>query len=323
MEKDSSEPEYKAALFVDGVFAGNSFTENSRLGAKKAAEEFGIPFIAMESIGVSSAENTFMSMVAEGYNLFILPGFTFADTITNIAPQLPDVKFLIFDVKVEGFDNIQSITFREQEMTFLSGVYSALIDEGDKFGFIGAVKSVVLDRWEAGYIAGVKAIRPEANIMSVYTGSWADVVKTKEIASVMYNQGSRIIFPGAGGGNIGLYEYMKDHPGKGYYTFGGGVDGEFNLAPDYIAAGVVKKIDNVIYNTVKDVIEGKFIGSVAQSVGLKEGGLDFIYNNNELFDSISTAKVIKVIEEYRESIIDMSIIVPDNPEDAMNFNSIK
>ena len=57
--------------------------------------------------------------------------------------------------------NVASIMFKEQEGAFLAGVAAARMTKSDKIGFVGGMEIPVIERFQAGFLAGVAAVKPE------------------------------------------------------------------------------------------------------------------------------------------------------------------
>ena len=62
--------------------------------------------------------------------------------------------------------------FKEQEGAFLAGVAAALMTETDKIGFVGGMEIPVIERFEAGFVAGVAAVKPDIKVDVKYTGAF-------------------------------------------------------------------------------------------------------------------------------------------------------
>src|SRR5690625_6241774 len=93
------------------------------------------------------------------------------DGINTIAEQQADAKFAIVDTVVDQ-PNVVSINFADHEGSFLVGVAAALKTETDKVGFIGGVDSETINKFEAGFVAGVKSIDSSIDVDVQYAGAF-------------------------------------------------------------------------------------------------------------------------------------------------------
>lgn len=113
------------------------------------------------------------SFADEDMDLIVAPGFLFFDALTEMAELYPDQKFLIIDTLVEA-ENVASALFAEHEGSFLVGIAAALKaqDAGeDTVAFLGGMDFGLIQKFEAGFEAGVYAIDPNMNVLVDYSGS--------------------------------------------------------------------------------------------------------------------------------------------------------
>ena len=61
-------------------------------------------------------------------------------------------------------DNVANLVFAEEEGSFLIGAAAALKTKTDHIGFIGGVEVPLIQKFEAGYIAGAKEVKPDIKI---------------------------------------------------------------------------------------------------------------------------------------------------------------
>ena len=100
--------------------------------------------------------------------------------------------------------------FKEQEGAFLAGVAAALMTESEKIGFVGGMEIPVIERFEAGFVEGVKAVDPDIEVDVQYTGAFNEAELGKTTANRMYSSGVDIIFHAAGGTGNGVFAEAKE-----------------------------------------------------------------------------------------------------------------
>ncbi|MDP4340010.1 BMP family ABC transporter substrate-binding protein, partial [Escherichia coli] len=85
--------------------------------------------------------------------------------------------FVIIDDVIDGLDNVVSATFKDNEASYLAGVAAAYTTETNVVGFIGGVKGEVIDRFDAGFKAGVdagaKELGKEIKVLNQYAGDFS------------------------------------------------------------------------------------------------------------------------------------------------------
>ena len=150
-------------------------------------------------------------------------------------------------------NNVKSMTFAEEQGSFLVGAAAALKTKTGKIGFIGGVENDLIKKFEAGYVAGAKAAKPDIEVAVQYitqppdfTG-FNDPAKGKEIATSMYSDGNDVVYAAAGGSGLGVFEAASE-TGKQGEVWAIGVDSDqYNLVDaalqPYILTSMLKKVD--------------------------------------------------------------------------------
>ena len=229
------------------------------------------------------------------------------EPLSRVAADFPDVKFAIVDVALD-LPNVAGLNYKANEGSFLVGAIAGLKSESGKIGYIGGVDVPLLREFEAGYVAGVHAVNPDAVVSIAYIsediGGFNQPDKAKEIALTQYASGVDVIYTAAGGSGIGVLQAAQEQ-GK-YVTW---VDSNGNhLAPGIVLTSTVKQIENSVYNITSETIDGAFMGGIRYQ-GLAEGGVDYAldeHNRSELSDEI-----IATVESLRGKIIAGEIVVPN------------
>ncbi|MCR8969190.1 BMP family protein [Facklamia sp. 7083-14-GEN3] len=291
-------------------------------GEENELEEGPGGFFYLESKSDSDYVTNINTAIQGGSNLIFGIGYKLQPAIDEAAGQNPDANFVIVDSVVEQ-DNVASITFKDNEAAFLAGVAAAMTTKTDHIGFIGGVESEVIDRFEAGFVAGAKTVNPDIEISIEYAGHFADAPKGKQLAASIYSSGADIIYHAAGGTGQGVFSEAKDRvsndPSQELYVIGVDLDQD--------AEGLIE-IDGeerhlTLTSTLKQVGESVkaftektqadgFEGGV-QTLGLADGGVD-------LTTEFLTDEVKKAVEDYKQQIIDGDIVVPEKPGEEMTSN---
>ncbi|MGF3066700.1 BMP family lipoprotein [Facklamia sp. P12945] len=291
-------------------------------GEENELEEGPGGYFYLESKSDSDYVTNINAAIQGGSNLIFGIGYKLQPAIDEAAEQNPDGHFVIVDSVVEK-DNVASITFKDNEAAFLAGVAAAMTTKTDHIGFIGGVESEVIDRFEAGFVAGAKTVNPDIEISIEYAGHFADAPKGKQLAASIYSSGADIIYHAAGGTGQGVFSEAKDRvsndPSQELYVIGVDLDQD--------AEGLIE-IDGeerhlTLTSTLKQVGESVkafaektqaegFEGGV-QTLGLADGGVD-------LTTEFLTDEVKKAVEDYKQQIINGEIVVPEKPGEEMTSN---
>jgi basic membrane protein A len=307
----------KVGLAYDiGGRGDQSFNDSAARGLDKAKAESGFEVKELEAAqGETDAqkEDRLRQLAEGGYNPVIGVGFAYAKAIGAVAKDNPNVKFAIIDDFTAGTDdgpNIANLTFAENEGSFLVGVAAALKSKTGNVGFIGGVNTPLIQKFEVGYIAGVKAVKAGATVQSKYltqppdfTG-FNDPAKGETAANGMFDAGADVVYAAAGGSGGGAFKAAK---AKG--VLGIGVDSDqYNLpaladVKDVIITSMVKEVDLAVYDFVNSVKDNKFTAG-NKIYDLKAGGIDYATSGGKI-DDIKTQ-----IDAYKAKIVSGEIKVP-------------
>ncbi|MGB3634343.1 MAG: BMP family ABC transporter substrate-binding protein, partial [Rubrobacteraceae bacterium] len=310
------------AMVTDvGGLGDQSFNDSANAGLEKAKEEFGVETEVLESGAPADYTNNLTQLADNGFTPVYAIGFLMTDSVTEIAPQYPDTNFAIVDSVVEA-DNVASLTFREQEGSYLAGVLAGLMTQentdytnpDDKVvGFLGGQESDLIAKFEAGYTAGVESVCPDCEVVAQYAGSTGDAfndpARGKEISLQQINQGADIIYHASGATGAGLFEAATEEN-----IFAIGVDSDqAKLNKDApILTSMVKRVDNAVFQTTEQARNGEFPGGEVQEFGLEDEGVSLAPFGE--FDGQVPQEVKDQVDQARQDIIDGEIDVPDAPQ---------
>ena len=261
----------KVGMVADvGGINDESFNQSAWEGLQQAKKDFGIEVKVIESKQASEYVPNMESLIDEGMDLVIGVGYTMKDDIKTEAENYPNQKFALIDETYDKIPkNITPILFKENEATYLTGLIAGKMTKTNNVGFIGGMQNPVISRFEYGFKAGVKEVNKKADVKVQYAGTFADAAKGKSIANQMYGSNIDVILTAAGGTGLGSIEAAKE---KGKYAIGVDRD-QNNLAPDNVLTSALKKVNVGVYDTVKELKDGKLKGGQAKIYGLKEDGV--------------------------------------------------
>jgi len=294
-------------------------------GLAWAADDFGIKRIELEPGVDADREVNLRNLAMIGYDVIIGVGFLFTDAISTIADEFPDTKFAIVDGFIPDKPNVMSLLFPEQDGSFLVGMIAAIKaqeDGKDTVGFVGGMDIALINRFEAGYIAGVHYVYPECKVLSAYAGdtgqAFADPVKGKELALSQYDNGAWVIYHASGLTGAGVFEAAKER--KRYVI---GVDSNQNYmgyieetGENFGLTSMLKQVDVSVYLAIKAAVEGTFKGGI-EVFGLDRtvtigdttyGGVGYALDKYN--EDLVSAEIIAKVEEAKAKIISGEIVVP-------------
>jgi basic membrane protein A len=298
----------KIGLVLDkGGKEDKSFNSAAYQGASLAEKELGIELKYVEATDVNSIENLHRQFAKKKFDLVIGIGFAQQDAVKKVAAQNPETKFVIVDGEVTA-SNVRSLMFEEHQGSFLVGYLAAMKSKTKKVGYVGGMDIPLIRRFTVGYEAGVKHFDKSFTVLANYIGitadSWNNPAKAKELALNQYQQGADIIFVAAGASNSGVFDAAEE---KNKLAIG--VDSNQNwMKPGFILTSMLKRVDQGVYATIRDLKEGKFTSGTVR-YGLKDKGID--YAMDKYNEKLVTKDDVKKLDGIKADIVSGKIVVPD------------
>jgi basic membrane protein A len=307
----------KIGLAFDvGGRGDRSFNDSAARGADKAKSEFGgdIKELTAKTSDTEADREQRLSDLAEaGYNPIIGVGFSYATSMSKVAAKYPKTSFGIVDSVVDA-KNVDSITFTEEQGSYLAGVAAALKSKAHHIGFIGGVDVPLIKKFEAGYVQGAKATDPKIKVDTQYLSHGSDFSgfaspdKGKEAAQGMLDNGADVIYSAAGSSGNGAIEAISGKKG----TWAIGVDSDQYNIPglskykNAILTSMVKNVDVGVYDFIKSVHDGKPLTGV-NTYSLEKGGVS-LATSGGFIDDIQAK-----LDAAKKQIVDGSIKVKTTP----------
>lgn len=273
----------------------------------------GVTPVALQSRAQEDYEPNLQVLVDDGVALAIGVGYMLENAVENVARKNPNAKFLLIDSpvldpggRVVRLPNVRTVVFREHEGSFLVGAIAALASSSGKVAFVGGIEIPLIKKFEAGYRAGVAAVRPEMLVLVAYTNSFDKPQVGKQVAQDLLGKGADVVFHAAGSDGLGAIAAAKD-AGK----FAIGVDSDqHHVAPGTVLTSMIKRVDYAVWLAARDIARGAFVAGDIE-LGLKEGGVGYAPIRAEL---PGRDAVVRKVEALKAEIIAGRISVPATVE---------
>jgi len=314
-------PSFRIGLVTDlGGIDDKSFNQGTWEGVVRFAKTLNLAQGTGYKYLQSSAEADYVPNLStfadEKLDLIVAPGFLFEKALGEVADKYPNQKMLLIDAVVSK-PNVVSAVFAEHEGSFLVGVAAGLKAKADGknvVGFIGGMQFPLIERFQAGFEQGVKAVFPEARILVDYAGDFGAPDKGQALAQKQYNAGAYIIFHAAGGTGNGMIKEAKERSEKGDIRWAIGVDkdqysdGAYGAGKSAVLTSMMKRVDVAAHDVAKMVHEGKFPGGQTLVFALANDGVGIPETNPNL-----SADVVAQVREFGKRIASGALKVSEVP----------
>ncbi len=298
--------EYKVAMITDyGDITDKSFNQTTYEACMEFCKDNGVAFKYYKPTDnntdarVKSTEQA----ISEGYNVIVMPGYAFAGTLVEVAPQYPDVKFVALDVALgdlleaavgaagEKYDfdpsnwdladyfdmsNVYCAVYQEELCGYMAG-YAAVQFGYTKLGFLGGMAVPAVIRYGYGFVQGADAAAQELDkqieINYVYGGQFFGDADITAVMDTWYQGGTEVVFACGGGIYTSAAEAAAKADGKVI-----GVDVDQAAIIDENGKGMtvtsaMKGLAPTTIDTLKGIVAGnwdKYAGKI-QTLGLVSG----------------------------------------------------
>jgi basic membrane protein A len=309
-------------VFDIGGKNDRSFNAAAWDGVKRAENDLPICLYDVEPGNPTSIEPAMRAFAEKNFDLIIGVGFAQGPIMQKVANDYPNIKFAIVDGVIFEADgktpkkNVASLVFREHEGSYLVGMIAAAKSKTGVLGFVGGMDIPLIHRFETGYEEGARAVNPNIRVIDNYVGvtdgAWNNPGKGKELALSQIEKGADVIFTAAGNSGLGAFDaveqYGKNANGEANkYVIG--VDSNQNMVkPGFVLTSMVKRVDNSVYDVVKEVLSGKFEGGF-HVFGLDKEGV--AYSMDQYNQNLIPPDVLKRVDEAKAKIVNGEIKVTD------------
>jgi basic membrane protein A len=313
-----SEDGLKIGLAYDAVGRGDrSFNDSAFAGASAAIDDLGgdLQEFTPNEDGSDRAEGL-ANLAEQGYDPVIAVGFAYGDTIAEVAADFPDTTFAVVDSSVAelGLSNATGLVFAEEQGAFLAGVAAALKSPAGHVGFVGGQEAPLIQKFEAGFTAGARAVNPAIRVDVQYISPAGDFSgfnapdRAEDIADVMYGDGAEVVFHAAGGSGTGVFAAAVT---AGKLAIGVDSD-QYNTVDDeaqkaVILTSMLKRVDIAVQSFITDFDSGSVEGGTDILNDLSTEGIALSTSGGQI-DDIQTQ-----IADYTDRIIAGEIDIPTTP----------
>lgn len=285
-QQEKAQDDYRIGILLSDAGLGDeSFNDSAFKGLEKARDELGILFDYKEAPD-GKYEEKLEELVAEKYNIIIGLGFSVQEALEKTAKKYPDQQFVLIDGQSD-VANITSITFKEQEGSFLLGMVAAMTSKTGKIGFIGGADVPVIHHFENGFIEGAKYYNPNIEIISEYAGSFDDTDAGATIAERYIKNKVDFIYHAAGFTGFGAIKKAEE---MGINAAGVDID-QFYIAEKTVVTSMLKNVDQAVFKMAKTLDEEGKISEKSFSFGLADNGV-----------GLADIRVIKLTPEQQAAI---------------------
>jgi basic membrane protein A and related proteins len=310
----------KVGLAYDiGGRGDGSFNDAAAAGLEKAISDLGVAqgnvkeLAAAQNESEDAAATRLRQLVSEGYNPIIAVGFKYATALQTVAAEAPQVQFAIVDDASVELPNVTPLIFAEEQGSFLVGAAAALKTTTCQIGFVGGVEQPLIQKFEAGYVQGAKAVAPDIEVDVQYLSpagdfsGFNDPAKGQVVAGGQLDGGADIVYHAAGASGQGVFQAVK-----AANKLAIGVDSDQYNVPAYadtrdiIMTSMLKRVDVAVFDYINAVAAAD-LSTLPEVFDLQVDGVGYATSGGKVDD------IAADLDAYKAAIIAGEITVEQTP----------
>jgi basic membrane protein A and related proteins len=218
----AEEPTEVAGLFTQTVTQGNWDVGGYQAFAAMA-KKYGFKETHVESASYEKAPAILRSLASRGVKLIICHSSGYAAAIQEVAPQFPNTQFVLYSYadSSHGLKNYTAWSVDWDQYGYVLGALAAGASKKHHIAIVAAEPIPSAKRSIDFMTKGAKSIDPTITVDTVFTGSFSDVAKAKEITTGLIARGADFVIPSADTADAGIQQVADE---EGAMTMGEYVD---------------------------------------------------------------------------------------------------
>jgi basic membrane protein A and related proteins len=272
-----------------------------------AEEELGIEANVQENVADPDARIDALRNLAADNDLVIGVGAEFAEAGLTIAPQFPDVEFMIINGQTDPeIPNLHVYGVRQGVPAYIAGVVAAsgvLEGDVDKVGYIGGEEIPPTTQSDDGVRAGVEDTDDGIDYVSTIVGDFNDAPKAKDAAAAQLAAGADVIFALIDAGFPGVIQAAEERGGDAFLF-----SVIFPRCEDYpkLVGTALLNSDRLVASMVQD-----FLDDTIPEEPLFYGVEDPDIQRLELCPDFATDEIQQIVDDTTQQINDGEIELPE------------
>ncbi len=267
----------RVMLVASGPVWDGGFNEASYTAARAFCDENGIECDWLSEYGDKDLYELVEFAADLGNTVLILPGFEFGPIAAELAPEYPELRFILLDVSEgdvlgeEGEalpENVVCTVYREEIAGYMAG-YAAVKLGYSKLGFLGGFPVPGVKRYGYGFVQGADAAAAElgadVSIRYAYAGQFMPESWITAAMDNWYEDEIEAVFACGGGIGYSVAEAARANDGR---IIGVDVDQAGDFGGDVTLTSAMKCLGVTVKAQLEAIVNDSFAGGTAAALGL-------------------------------------------------------
>ena len=244
----------------------------------------------MKPVDAGSAARQYAS---RGYDIIICHGAQFKNLVLEMAEEFPKTTFAFGTSAEKGPKNVFTYMPQSEETGYVNGVIAGLTTKSGIIGVVGPVDGGDAASYNRGFVLGVKASNPKAEVKVAHTGSFNDFVKAAELAHTQIKAGADVL-TGSAQQALGALRAVAEYKDKPIWWVGQDT-AQLNIPESYKVLSAASYNYGAAVEALIDKRQAKVLGGESIPLNFKNGG--FVFKFNDAVGKILTPAAKKAAEK--------------------------
>ena len=267
--KARSAKAFKVGMLIPGRIDDGGFMEAGYRGLLKIeqqldADTFYIDQVEPELVPLTDA---LRKLSEEQPDLIFAHGGQNSEAVEQVAPEYPDLKFVVVQGNITG-PNFTSYEVLQEQSAWLAGAAAGLLTETQVVGHISGIRVPPGLKGRAAFTDGLRSTNPAAKFLTVFCGDQDDAALAKAVAIAEIEADADIIFTMLNAGRVGAIEACQE---AGVYQIGN-VRDWYPVAPEVFIASAIADVSLASFLAAQDYLGGSLDLATQSSAGRRSGG---------------------------------------------------
>jgi len=291
----------KIAMIVESTVDDKGWCQSMHDAIMAVQKKYGsalVEYSYSEKMKPVDAGSAARQYVAKGYDIIIGHGAQYKNVMLEMAEEFPKTTFAFGTSGEIGPKNVFTYMPESEETGYINGIIAGLVTKTNIVGIVGPVDGGDAARYNRGFVLGVKASNPKAQVQIAYTGSFGDFVKAAELAQTQIKAGADVLTGSAQqalGGLRAVAEY-KDKP----IWWLGQDTAQLGIPESYKVIAAAGYAYEAVVETLIDKRQAGVLGGECIPLNFANGG--FVYAFNDKVGPVLTPAVRNAAEKAKADI---------------------
>lgn len=257
----AADPVEVAALFTGAVSQGN-WDPPGYAAFDKMAKKYNFKPSYIENATYEKAPAILRQLASRGVKMIICHSSGYSAAIQEVAKEFPNTQFVLYSYAASTGDlkNYTAWSVNWDEYGFITGAVAAASSKSKHIAIISGEEIPSAKRAQEFTIKGAKSLVSDIQVDTVYTGSFTDVAKAKEIATGVIARGADVLLPSADLADVGTQQAADEEEA---HTIGAYMD-QSAAYPNAVITSTVLNFDKAYDQMGQLMTAGKLGGTVYQ-----------------------------------------------------------